>query len=188
MSWNSVTARLCRLSSSLRSGWIFLQKMRASQNLSQILGVSSSWLFLRGRLLRVSISFSRLRRSRARRNDISLAKSRTPLIKQRPLDIAKHRPWGPNDKITASSIYHGSTSGFSNYNLEIEYYVVLHDDNLRASPVPTDHAIMANRHKNFPPHMTNSRNAVAALVDKTILLSRCLLHAARSSRQTGIQW
>ena len=53
-----------------------LQKMRVSQKLSQIPGVSSSRIFMEG-LLGVSISFSMLRKSRARRKCISLAVSRS---------------------------------------------------------------------------------------------------------------
>ena len=53
-----------------------LQKMRVSQKLSQIPGVSSSRIFMEG-LLGVSISFSMLRKSRARRKCISLAVSQS---------------------------------------------------------------------------------------------------------------
>ena len=50
--------------------------MRVSQNLIQIPGVSSSRIFMEG-LLGVSISFSMLRKSRARRKCISLAVSQS---------------------------------------------------------------------------------------------------------------
>lgn len=53
-------------------------------------------------------------------------------------------------------------SGYTNCDLEIEYYDIVHEDDLRASPIPTDHAKMATRHKNVLPSMTNSRNAEAA--------------------------
>ncbi len=59
----------------IRGGeWSF--KNCVSQNFSQISGVSSSRIFLL-RLLAVSISFARLKRSRARKKDISLAVSQS---------------------------------------------------------------------------------------------------------------
>ena len=67
-----------------------LQKMRVSQKLSQIPGVSSSRIFMEG-LLGVSISFSMLRKSRARRKCISLAVSQSLAFTIRhPYSLANH--------------------------------------------------------------------------------------------------
>ena len=67
-----------------------LQKMRVSQKLSQIPGVLSSRILVEG-LLRVSISFSMLRKSRACRKCISLTVSQSLAFTIRhPYSYANH--------------------------------------------------------------------------------------------------